>query len=100
MSGTRVGVGEGVEADGDIYCVRWLPDVRTIYSQGSRRKLVPASFSEELPSFYDCAAVLMSCQLQELLLDSMSDLTQMISFIGVGKGRSGLQYGPHGGMNE
>lgn len=54
--------------------------MQKIFYQGNRRKLLPnTNNTSRLRSFFDCAAALMSAQLQELLLTSMTDFTQMIS---------------------
>ncbi|XP_061547478.1 dynein axonemal heavy chain 7 isoform X6 [Phycodurus eques] len=58
---------------------KWLPEIHNIYYHGSRRKLVPTqSQMEKLQSFFNCTATLMGIQLQNLVLDSMSDYTRLI----------------------
>ncbi|XP_044073688.1 dynein axonemal heavy chain 7 isoform X2 [Siniperca chuatsi] len=58
----------------------WVPEVQHIYYQGCRRMLVPASSNmAKLLSFFNCAAALMTSQLQNLAIDSMRDYTQLIS---------------------
>ncbi|KAM9851167.1 dynein axonemal heavy chain 7 [Aulostomus maculatus] len=67
---------------------KWLPEVQDIFYQGSRRKLLPASSNTtKLQSFYNCAATLMTSQLQNLTVDSMKDFTHLISqHLGSGRG--------------
>ncbi|XP_028254184.1 dynein heavy chain 7, axonemal isoform X2 [Parambassis ranga] len=58
----------------------WLLDVQNIYFRGSRHKLVPSqSNPANLLSFFNCAATLMTSQLQSLAIDSMQDYTCLIS---------------------
>ncbi|XP_054642367.1 dynein axonemal heavy chain 7 [Dunckerocampus dactyliophorus] len=58
---------------------KWLPEVHNIYYHGNRRKLMPAqSNMDKLQSFYNCAATLMTTQLQDLVLDSMADYTRLL----------------------
>ncbi|XP_060945031.1 dynein axonemal heavy chain 7 [Limanda limanda] len=59
---------------------KWIPEVQNIYQQGSRLKLVPPSNKRaKLLSFFNCAATLMTSQLQSLALDSMRSYTNLIS---------------------
>ncbi|XP_019945265.2 dynein axonemal heavy chain 7 isoform X2 [Paralichthys olivaceus] len=59
---------------------KWIPEVQNIYQQGSRVKLVPTSDkTSKLLSFFNCAATLMTSQLQSLALDSMRNYTNLIS---------------------
>ncbi|XP_041805973.1 dynein heavy chain 7, axonemal [Chelmon rostratus] len=63
-----------------ILLKNWIPEVQNIYYQGCRHKLVPASSNmPKLLSFYNCAAALMTSQLQNLAIDSMRDYTHLIS---------------------
>ena len=48
----------------------WLPNVQTIFYQGNKKKLIP---HKQLEAFFKAAAVLMTNQLRELALDSISD---------------------------
>ncbi|XP_077435277.1 dynein axonemal heavy chain 7 isoform X3 [Vanacampus margaritifer] len=58
---------------------KWLPEVHNIFYHGGRRKLVPPqSQMDKLQSFFNCASTLMSIQLQNLVLDSMSEYTSLI----------------------
>ena len=57
---------------------RWFSEVQNIFYQGNKRKLVPNS-SEPLKqkSFFDCAACLMTLNLQSLCLNSLDDYTRL-----------------------
>ncbi|XP_067372006.1 dynein axonemal heavy chain 7 isoform X2 [Channa argus] len=58
----------------------WIPEVQNIYYQGCLHKLVPASSNKaKLLSFFNCAAALMTNQLQNLAIDSMRDYTNLNS---------------------
>lgn len=64
-----------------IFCVpfRWFPEVQNIYYQGNKRKQVPTNASSaQLEAFFDCAAALMTQQLQSFALASMQDFTDLI----------------------
>ncbi|XP_033097643.1 dynein heavy chain 7, axonemal-like isoform X2 [Anneissia japonica] len=59
---------------------KWFPEVQNIYYQGNRRKLVPSNHNgRKLEAFFNCAATLMTAQLQTLCLESMQDFTDLIS---------------------
>ncbi|XP_070694441.1 dynein axonemal heavy chain 7 [Pempheris klunzingeri] len=63
-----------------ILLKNWVPVVQNIFYQGSRRKQVPASSNvAKLQSFFNCAAALMTSQLQSLAIDSMRDYTHLLS---------------------
>lgn len=58
---------------------RWCPEVQNIFYQGNKRKLVPSNQDQfKLEHFYNCAATLMTSHLQSLLLDSLSDFTDLL----------------------
>ena len=58
---------------------RWFPEVQNIYYQGNKRKHVPDHRNEEkLKSFFNCAATLMTEQLQNLCLHSIEDFANLI----------------------
>ncbi|NXJ14869.1 DYH7 protein, partial [Odontophorus gujanensis] len=58
---------------------KWLPEVQKIFHQGNKRKQVPSNAStDKLEAFFSCAATLMTRQLQELLLKSIQDFTDLI----------------------
>ncbi|XP_071822297.1 dynein axonemal heavy chain 7-like isoform X1 [Apostichopus japonicus] len=58
---------------------KWFPEVQNIYFQGNRKKLVPSNHNgEKLEAFFNCAAALMTHQLQSLCLLSMDDFTNLI----------------------
>ncbi|ETE66939.1 Dynein heavy chain 7, axonemal, partial [Ophiophagus hannah] len=57
----------------------WFPEVQNIYYQGNKRKQVPTNASSaQLEAFFNCAAALMTQQLQSLALNSMEDFTDLI----------------------
>ncbi|XP_069555029.1 dynein axonemal heavy chain 7 [Brachyistius frenatus] len=63
-----------------ILLTKWVPEVQNIYYQGCKYKLVPPCNKRvKLQSFFNCAAALMTSQLQNLALDSMRDYTHLIS---------------------
>ncbi|XP_049904030.1 dynein axonemal heavy chain 7 [Epinephelus moara] len=73
-------VARHVENARGILLKHWLPKVHDIYFQGCRSELVPASSNmAKLLSFFNCAATLMTSQLQNLALNSMRDYTRLIS---------------------
>ena len=49
---------------------RWFPEVQNIFYQGNKRKVIPLGQLEE---FFASAAVLMTNQLRELAIDSITD---------------------------
>ncbi|XP_051841933.1 dynein axonemal heavy chain 7 [Antechinus flavipes] len=58
----------------------WFPEVQNIYYQGNKKKQLPTSGSSaKLEAFFNCAATLMTIQLQNLALDSMQDFTDLIA---------------------
>ncbi|KAF3842869.1 hypothetical protein F7725_001718 [Dissostichus mawsoni] len=64
----------------EVLLKNWVPEVHNIYYQGCRSQLVPASSNmPKLLSFFNCAATLMTMQLQSLAIDSMRDYTRLIS---------------------
>ena len=59
---------------------RWFPEVQNIYSKGNKKKQLPTGKSSaKLDSFFNCAATLMTLQLQDLILVSMQDFTDLIA---------------------
>ncbi|KAG8124794.1 hypothetical protein E2320_020258, partial [Naja naja] len=68
-----------MEAAKDILFKKWFPEVQNIYYQGNKRKQVPTNASSaQLEAFFNCAAALMTQQLQSLALNSMEDFTDLI----------------------
>ncbi|TDH07133.1 hypothetical protein EPR50_G00120640 [Perca flavescens] len=64
----------------EILLKTWLPEVHNIYYQGCKYELVPASKNmSKLLSFFNCAAALMTSQLQNLAIDSIRDYTHLIA---------------------
>ncbi|XP_054237169.1 dynein axonemal heavy chain 7 [Indicator indicator] len=62
-----------------ILHTKWFPEVQKIFQQGVKRKQVPSNASiPKSASFFACAATLMTRQLQELLLHSVQDFTDLI----------------------
>ncbi|XP_051046156.1 dynein axonemal heavy chain 7 [Phodopus roborovskii] len=58
----------------------WFPEVQNIYYQGNKKKQLPTGDSSaKLESFFNCAATLMTLQLQDLTLVSMQDFTDLIA---------------------
>ncbi|XP_054535145.1 dynein axonemal heavy chain 7 isoform X5 [Pan troglodytes] len=58
----------------------WFPEVQNIYYQGNKKKQLPTGDSSaKLESFFNCAAALMTLQLQDLTLVSMQDFTDLIA---------------------
>ncbi|XP_018647924.1 putative dynein heavy chain [Schistosoma mansoni] len=58
---------------------KWLNEIQSIFYHGNRRKLVPTSDEPlKLEAFYRCAATLMTENLQNLGLISMSDYKNLI----------------------
>ncbi|XP_012497096.1 PREDICTED: dynein heavy chain 7, axonemal [Propithecus coquereli] len=58
----------------------WFPEVQNIYYQGNKKKQLPTGDSSaKLESFFNCAAALMTLQLQNLALVSMQDFTDLIA---------------------
>uniref|UniRef100_A0A3P8WKL1 Dynein axonemal heavy chain 7 n=1 Tax=Cynoglossus semilaevis TaxID=244447 RepID=A0A3P8WKL1_CYNSE len=72
-------VNRHVESAKRILHKTWIPEVLNIYSQGSRRKLLPPpSNMAKLSSYFNSAATLMTTQLQSLALHSLRDYTDLI----------------------
>ncbi|KAM7316207.1 hypothetical protein ACRRTK_024887 [Alexandromys fortis] len=58
----------------------WFPEVQNIYYQGNKKRQLPTGDSSaKLDSFFNCAATLMTLQLQDLALVSMQDFTSLIA---------------------
>ncbi|XP_026707995.1 dynein heavy chain 7, axonemal [Athene cunicularia] len=61
-----------------ILSKKWFPEVQKIFFQAHKRKQVPSNASiTKLESFFGCAATLMTHQLQNLLLHSIQDFTDL-----------------------
>ncbi|XP_039210552.1 dynein heavy chain 7, axonemal isoform X3 [Crotalus tigris] len=68
-----------METAKDTLFKKWFPEVQNIYYQGNKRKQVPTNASSaQLEAFFNCAATLMTQQLQSLALNSMEDFTNLI----------------------
>uniref|UniRef100_A0A8V0Y274 Dynein axonemal heavy chain 7 n=1 Tax=Gallus gallus TaxID=9031 RepID=A0A8V0Y274_CHICK len=58
---------------------KWLPEVQKIFYQSNKKKQIPSYTSTaKLEAFFRCAATLMTRQLQQLLLQSIQDFTDLI----------------------
>ena len=58
---------------------RWFPEVQNIFYQGNKRKQVPSNQDQEkLESFFNCAATLMTDNLQQLALLSLQDYQDLL----------------------
>ncbi|XP_059164025.1 dynein axonemal heavy chain 7-like isoform X1 [Physella acuta] len=68
-----------IEAAKEKLLKKWFIEVQGIFYQGNKRKQVPTSQEQEkLESFFNCAATLMSQNLQNLTLDSIDDYTNLL----------------------
>ncbi|KAM8934175.1 dynein axonemal heavy chain 7 [Pelodytes ibericus] len=68
-----------LDATKDKLLKKWLPEIQNIYYQGNKKKQIPNSSNfKKLESFFNCAATLMTEQLQSLALVSMQDYTDLI----------------------
>ena len=56
------------------FLARWFPTVQNIFCQGNKRELIPLG---QLDNFFNCVAVLMTNQLQELAMNSIEDYLQV-----------------------
>lgn len=61
------------------YLFSWFPAVQNIFYQANKHRLVPRiSESDRIEHFYNCAAALMTEQLQSLVLASIADFTDLL----------------------
>jgi dynein heavy chain len=68
-----------IESAKEALLKNWFPEVQNIYYQGNKRKQVPSNQNEaKLRGFFNCAATLMTEQLQSLALHSISDYTNLV----------------------
>uniref|UniRef100_A0A8C5QX10 Dynein axonemal heavy chain 7 n=1 Tax=Leptobrachium leishanense TaxID=445787 RepID=A0A8C5QX10_9ANUR len=68
-----------IDASTDKLLKKWFPEIQNIFYQGNKKKQIPSDRnSRKLESFFDCAATLMTEQLQNLALISMQDYTDLI----------------------
>ncbi|KAM4698368.1 dynein axonemal heavy chain 7 [Rhinophrynus dorsalis] len=68
-----------IDATKDKLIKKWFPEIQNIYYQGSKQNQIPSNRNiKKLKSFYNCAATIMSGQLQNLVLTSMQDYTNLI----------------------
>jgi dynein heavy chain len=63
----------------NLFIDRWFPEVQNIFYQGNKRKQVPSNQDQEkLESFFNCAATLMTENLQQLSLLSLQDYQDLL----------------------
>nr|XP_008115484.1 PREDICTED: dynein heavy chain 7, axonemal [Anolis carolinensis] len=68
-----------MESAKDTLFKKWFTEVQNIYYQANKRKLVPTyAVGPKLDAYFNCAAALMTQQLQSLALLSMQDFTDLI----------------------
>ncbi|XP_069839698.1 dynein axonemal heavy chain 7 isoform X1 [Dendropsophus ebraccatus] len=68
-----------IDSAKDKLLKKWFPEIQNIYYQGNKRKQIPSNGNyKKLESFFNCAATLMTEQLQSLALLSMQDYTDLI----------------------
>ncbi|KAK7506434.1 hypothetical protein BaRGS_00002546, partial [Batillaria attramentaria] len=68
-----------IEAAKERLLKKWFPEVQTIFYQGNKRKQVPSNQEQDkLESFFNCAATLMTDNLQQLTLNSVDDYTDLL----------------------
>ncbi|XP_067686354.1 dynein axonemal heavy chain 7-like [Haliotis asinina] len=68
-----------IEAAKERLLKKWFPEVQNIFYQGNKRKQVPSNQDQEmLESFFNCAATLMTDNLQQLTLNSLNDYTDLL----------------------
>ncbi|XP_061578914.1 dynein axonemal heavy chain 7 [Cololabis saira] len=73
-------VTQHVEKAKGVLLKSWIPEVHRIYYQGHMRKLIPSSSNTaKVESFFNCAAALMTLQLQNLAFDSLQGYTELLS---------------------
>ncbi|NP_001355646.1 dynein, axonemal, heavy chain 7B isoform X1 [Mus musculus] len=69
-----------MESAKEMLLKTWFPEVQNIYYKGNKKKQLPTGKSSaKLDSFFNCAATLMTLQLQDLILVSMQDFTDLIA---------------------
>ena len=59
-----------------LYVRRWLSDVHGIFYQANKKKQIP---SNKLEAIFEAASVMMSSQLRELVINSVSSYQHMYS---------------------
>ena len=68
-----------IEAAKEKLLKKWFPEIQNIFYQGNKRKQVPSNHDQDkLESFFNSAATLMTEQLQNLGLHSLSDFTDLL----------------------
>ncbi|KAM9284699.1 LOW QUALITY PROTEIN: dynein axonemal heavy chain 7 [Cariama cristata] len=61
-----------------ILSKKWFPEVQKIFYQGNKKQVPSSASITKLESVFNCAATLMTHQLQHLLLHSIQDFTDLI----------------------
>lgn len=68
-----------IEAAKEKLLKKWFPEVQNIFYQNNKRKLVPSNHNpHKFEAFFNCAATLMTEELQNLALDSITDYTDLL----------------------
>ncbi|WAR10683.1 DYH7-like protein [Mya arenaria] len=68
-----------IEAAKEKLLKKWFPEVQNIFYMGNKRKQVPSNQDQEkLESFFNCAATLMTENLQQLSLLSLGDYQDLL----------------------
>jgi dynein heavy chain len=67
---------EQIESTRDVLISKWLSDVHGIFYQANKKKQIP---SNKLEAIFEAASVMMSSQLRELVINSVSSYQHMYS---------------------
>nr|XP_022323965.1 dynein heavy chain 7, axonemal-like isoform X6 [Crassostrea virginica] len=68
-----------IENAKDQLMKKWFPEVQVMFYEGNKRKQVPSNQDpEKLESFFNCAATLMTDNLQQLTLNSLDDYSDLL----------------------
>lgn len=63
----------------------WIPSIQDILLMGAKNNLIPDTKRNQLASFYNCVASLMSLLLQQLILHSLEDFDAFLKDIDMGQ---------------
>jgi dynein heavy chain len=73
---------KNIEFAKDTLAKKWFVEVQNIFYQGNKRKLVPStSEPQRQKSFYDCAAAIMTSNLQSLCINSLDDYKHLLTLV-------------------
>jgi dynein heavy chain len=73
---------KNIEFAKDTLAKKWFVEVQNIFYQGNKRKLVPStSEPQRQKSFYDCAACVMTSNLQSLCINSLDDYKYLFTLV-------------------